>query len=230
MHVTWSALELSEPSATCPWLPDGAALVQAGQAGAGRAEMPSFDGRWWSVLAVWDDDVRDRVRGWPVTGPGLHAAWHVVLAPASYRGDAFLSGGRRPFDALPVRGKLTGAAAVITAAGLGPDPARTQEFFERFPALGRHVAAAPGHRAALVQAPEDGAVLTFSAWASLRDAVTWAYHRPEHAETVRRQQEHALLAQSGFLRCAVLDSRGTLLGTDPLAGLTGAPVVAQAAA
>jgi heme-degrading monooxygenase HmoA len=230
MHITWSALELAEPSATCPWEPAGAALVQSGQAGAGRAEMPSFEGRWWSVLALWDDDPSDQVQQWPVAGAPLRAAWHVVLAPASYRGDASLSGGRRPFEGLPSRGKVTGAAAVITLAGLGADPARVQEFLDRFPELGADAAAADGHRAALVQAPEDGAVLTFSAWRTLRDAVTWAYHRPEHAATVRRQEEHALVAQSGFLRCAVLGSTGTLHGTDPLAGLTGVSVTPQEAA
>ncbi len=150
-----------------------------------------------------------------------------MLAPASYRGDARLAGGARPFDALPARGKVSGAAAVITLAGLGPDAARTGEFFERFVGLGSSVQDAPGHRAALVQAPEDGAVLTFSAWASLRDAVTWAYHRPDHAATVARHEEHRLLASTGFLRCAVLASSGTLLGTDPLAGRTGAPVVLE---
>jgi heme-degrading monooxygenase HmoA len=192
--------------------------------------MPSFDGRWWSVLGVWDEDPRDRVAHWPVQGEGLRAAWHVVLQPASYRGDAWLSGGRRPFDALPARGKVTGAAAVVTLAGLDADPARGQEFFERFVEHGRQVAGADGNRAALVQAPEDGAVLTLSAWRSLRDAVTWAYHRPEHAATVARQEEHRLVAQSGFLRCAVLASRGTLRGVDPLAGMTGTAVRPQEAA
>jgi len=151
----------------------------------------------------------------------------VVLAPAAYRGDAVLAGGARPFEGLPDRGKVRGAAVVITLAGLGADPARTGEFFERFVALGATVRTAPGHRAALVQAPDDGAGLTFSAWESLRDAVTWAYHRPEHAATVARQEEHGLAAASGFLRCAVVGSSGTLLGTDPLAGRTGRPVVLE---
>jgi hypothetical protein len=89
------------------------------------------------------------------------------------------------------------------------------------------VRTAPGHRAALVQAPEDGAVLTFSAWRSLRDAVTWAYHRRQHADTVKRHEEVALLDQTGFLRCAVISSAGTLHGADPLAGLSGAPVYSK---
>ena len=230
MFVTWTALELAAPSDVCPWQPEGATFTQAGQAGAGRAEMPTFEGRWWSVLALWDEDPSERVGEWPVGGDVLRAAWHVVLAPASYRGDAVLSGGRRPFDGLPERGKVSGAAAVITLAGIGADGARTREFLESFAVHGEQVATADGARAALVQAPEDGAVLTFSAWSTLRDAVTWAYHRPEHAATVRRQEEHGLLATGGFLRCAVVGSSGTLLGTDPLAGLTGTPVVPKQAA
>jgi heme-degrading monooxygenase HmoA len=222
--VTWTALELSRPQATCPWRPAGATYAQAGQAGAGTAEVPSFGGTWWSVLATWDD--ADLAAAHPA-GDDVRAAWHVVLAPVAYRGDAELAGGARPFAGLPGRGKVHGAAAVVTLAGLGPDPARTSEFFERFVGLGAAVQAAPGHRAALVQAPEDGAVLTFSAWDSLRDAVTWAYHRPDHAATVARQEEHGLLPTSGFLRCAVVSSSGTLHGTDPLAGRTGVPVVLE---
>ena len=91
--------------------------------------------------------------------------------------------------------------------------------------LGGAVEQAPGNVAALVQAPEDGAVLTFSAWDTLRDAVTWAYHRPQHEPTVRRQEEHGLLATGGFLRCAVLASSGRLGDRpDPLAGRTGTVV------
>ncbi len=224
MLVTWTALELSTPRATCPWVPDGATYAQAGQAGAGTADMPTFAGTWWSVLATWDD--AEQAAAHPVADD-VRAAWHVVLAPAAFRGDALLAGGSRPFAALPARGKVQGAAAVITLAGMGPDRARTSEFFERFVRLGQDVQQAPGHRAALVQAPEDGAVLTFSAWDSLRDAVTWAYHRPEHAATVARQEEHGLLPTSGFLRCAVVSSSGTLHGTDPLAGRTGAAVVLE---
>jgi heme-degrading monooxygenase HmoA len=226
VYVTWTVLELTAPTPDCPWAPEGASFTQAGHGGAGTAEIPAFDGSWWSVLGTWDDVDRARAAA-PRGVAGVGEAWHVVLEPVSYRGDARLSGGVRPFDELPHRGKVAGAAAVITLAGLGPDPARSGEFFDRFVALGEDVQSAPGHRAALVQAPADGVVLTFSAWSTLRDAVTWAYHRPDHAATVRRQEEHALLETTGFLRCAVLGSSGTLRGTDPLAGLTGVPVHAE---
>lgn len=221
MFMTWTALRLHTPATRCPWGPAGASWQQAGHGGDGCAQIPSFAGQWWSVLALWNAEAAARDAA-PARGDVDGTAWHVVLEPASYRGDASLSGGARPFDGLPPRGKIAGAAAVVTFAGLGPDAARTGEFLERADILGADVASAPGNRAALVQAPEDGAVLTFSAWETLRSAVTWAYHRPEHAGTVRRQDEHRLLATSGFLRCAVLASSGTLGDRpDPLTGLTG---------
>lgn len=225
MHVTWTALELAEPSDVCPWTPAGAAFTQAGQAGAGRAEIPDFSGRWWSVLSTWDDAASAAAAA-PAPSTEVRAAWHVTLQPVSYRGDASLSDGAQPFAGLPERGKVAGAAAVVTLAGLGPDPERGAEFLDRFTHLGEEVRSAPGQLAALVQAPADGAVLTFSVWRSLRDAVTWAYHRPDHAATVQRQEEHALLETGGFLRCAVVASSGSLLGSDPLAGLIGTVVPA----
>lgn len=223
MHVTWTALELSAPAQACPWTADGASFAQSGHAAAGTARIPSFEGSWWSVLAIWEDAAQAAAAA-PAPVDGVRGAWHVVLEPVSYRGDAVLSAGAQPFGQLPRRGKVAGAAAVITLAGLGPDHARAGELFERFAVLGEDVRSAAGHRASLVQAPADGAVLTFSAWRTLRDAVTWAYHRPDHAQTVQRQEEHALLDTTGFLRCAVVASRGTLGGSDPLTGLTGVPV------
>lgn len=227
MYVTWTALRSHEPGPVPPWQPRGAAFTQAGPAGPGRADVPAFDGRWWSVLAVWDDEPTARAAAARACAAEADV-WHVLLQPASFRGDAVLSGGARPFTALPGSGRTTGASAVVTLAGLGPDAERTGEFLERFVQLGRDVEQADGHRAALVQAPSDGAVLTFSAWSTLRDAVTWAYHRPQHAATVARQSEHGLLATSGFLRCAVLDSTGMLGDVpDPLAGLRGTVVPRQ---
>jgi heme-degrading monooxygenase HmoA len=226
VFVSWTALELATPAAACPWRPAGATFSQAGIAGPGRAELPEAVGSWWSVLGTWEDPAAALAAA-PAPGASVRGAWHVVLQPVSYRGDAVLSGGARPFDRLPHRGKVAGAAAVITLAGLSADAGRTGEFLDRFASLGRQVRDAPGSCAALVQAPEDGAVLTFSAWRTLRDAVTWAYHRPDHAATVARQETHSMLDSTGFLRCAVLGSTGTLDGTDPLAGLTGTPVHAQ---
>lgn len=129
---------------------------------------------------------------------------------------------------MPEKGRVTGAAAVVTLAGLGTDRARTSEFVERFVRLGQDVATAPGHRASLVPAPVEGAVMTCSAWSSLHAAVTWAQHSPTHAATVAWQEDHQLLETGGSLRCAVLHSSGSPgdLG-DPLAGRTGTVTAAR---
>lgn len=171
------------------------------------------------MLATWEDP--DEAGAGPGAQDGVDA-WHVVLTPACYRGDAVLAGGARPFDALAGSGRVRGAAAVVTLAGLGPDAAREREFFRRFLHLGRAVPGAPGQVVALVQAPADGALLTFSAWRSLDAALDWAYAQPQHAGPVARQAAHRPVETSGFLRCAVLCSAGTLGDLpDPLAGLRG---------
>lgn len=226
MIVTWTALRTSQAVPTVPWRPDGASWWQAGRSGAGRAEPP--DDRWWSVLASWPD--RAAAEPGPPVVDGLDA-WHVVLQAASFRGDAVLAGGARPFDEVPAHGRVDGAAGVVTLAQLGPDGAREREFFRRFMHLGRGVGAAPGQLVSLIQAPDDGAVLTFSAWHDLGAALDWAYAQPQHAGAVARQRAHRLVEASGFLRCAVLSSRGTLGDApDPLAGRTGEVLPQQAEA
>ena len=225
MIVTWTALRTSRPGPTAPWRPDGASWWQAGQSGAGRAAPASA--RWWSVLATWPD--RTAAEPGPPVADGLDA-WHVVLQAASFRGDAALAGGARPFDAVPPHGSVDGATAIVTLAQLGPDGAREREFFRRFLHLGRGVGQAPGHLLSLIQAPQDGAVLTFSVWQDAGSALDWAYAQPQHAGAVARQRAHRLVEASGFLRCAVLSSRGTLGDDpDPLAGRTGTVVEDRAA-
>ena len=227
MIVTWTTLRSARPTDTVPWQPTGATWWQSGHSGPGRAEPPPLDGRWWSVLATWPD--LDEAQAGPGPREDL-AAWHVVLDAASFRGDAVLAGGARPFTTVPPTGRLEGAAVVVTFAGLGADSSREREFFRRFLHLGRAVARAPGHVAALVQAPDDGAVLTFSAWTDVSSALDWAYVQPQHAATVARQRTHRLVEASGFLRCAVLSSSGALGDVpDPLAGLRGTVVGAERA-
>lgn len=219
MYVTWTVLQLAKPAEACPWVPAGAIHAQAGHTSTVRAEVPDFRGDWWAVCAVWDSR-SDAQQPPPMGVDGVLERWHVVLEPAGYKGDATMVGGVTPFVDVE-RGRVLGAAAVITLAGLHEDPGRLGEFLERFSRHGHELADVDGYRVAMVQSALEGAVLTFSAWETLRSAVTLAYHRPSHAETVRRHQEHGLVSQSGFLRCAVLSTTGTLCGSDPLAGLTG---------
>jgi len=147
--VTWTTLRAREPARTVPWEPRGARAWQAGSSGAGRLDAPLPDGRWWSVLATWDD--RSEAEVGPAPHDGLDV-WHVVLETASSSGDAVLAGGARPFDDVPRTGSVDGAVAVVTFAGAALDGGKEREFFRRSMALGRDVATAPGMVTALLQA------------------------------------------------------------------------------
>lgn len=216
-RVSWHVLELDSPAATCPWLPASARWAQAGMTGAGRAGLPDGGGRWWSVLARWDDaDAADAAQA---DADRFGRAWHVQLSPRAYRGDVVLDGGCTPFADVPATGSVAGPAAVITFAGLGRDPVRLGEFLQRFQGLADDLQGADGCLATAVLTPAAGPVLTFSAWTSLRAAMAWAYAGELHAATIARQEEVTLVPTSGFLRCAVLGSSGTLAGRDPLACL-----------
>ena len=93
---------------------------------------------------------------------------------------------------------------------------------ERFQRLADDVEQAPGNLASAILTPTRGPVLTFSAWDTLRSAITWAYHQPVHAETVARQEQAQIVETSGFLRCAVVGSTGTLRGRNPLSAVVAA--------
>jgi hypothetical protein len=58
---------------------------------------------------------------------------------------------------------------------------------------------------------------TFSVWDSTAALNAFAYDRPEHAAVVARTAQEGWYAEELFARLAVLSSRGTVDGADPLA-------------
>ena len=145
MHLTWTALELAAPSADCPWRPGGASFAQAGS-GRRRPRRGAVVRRHLVVGAR------------PVARRGLGPRWRARAATTPYGrpGTSCWSRCRTaatpscpvapaPSTALPARGKVAGAAAVITLAGLGPDPARDRRVLRalRRPRPGRQPAPGP---------------------------------------------------------------------------------------
>jgi hypothetical protein len=59
---------------------------------------------------------------------------------------------------------------------------------------------------------------TFSVWETGAALDDFAYRRAPHAAVVRRTAQEGWYAEELFARLAVLGSRGTLGGRDPLAG------------
>lgn len=220
MLATWTVLHCAAPTSEAPWLPYGAAWYQTGHSSPGGARAPEEDGRWWSVLATWDDHAA--ACAGPPTGASADS-WHVVLEPLGRHGDVVLTDDERPFDAVGSARPHDGPVALITVAGGSDDEGRAREFYRRFLHVTRDIATAPGHLVSLVQAPavkpETGPVLTFSAWQDVRSGTDWAYQtsRP-HSSAVARQRSHRLVRRSGSVRCAILSSQGSLGGAgDPLA-------------
>lgn len=220
MHTTWSVVRCAAPVADPPWVPRGATWWLGGHSSPGSAQAPADDGRWWSVLATWDDPAA------ACAGPPAHAGadtWHVLLEARTRHGDVVPGGEPDPFDDLGDPHCDDGPVALITVAGASDADGKAREFFRRFLHVTRDIATAPGHLVSLVQAPavepEAGPVLTFSVWRDLQSGTDWAYRssRP-HTSAVARQRSHRLVGHSGSVRCAVLSSRGSLGGAgDPLA-------------
>jgi hypothetical protein len=95
---------------------------------------------------------------------------------------------------------------------------RAARFWSAVPPVSADLHRAPGLRMAvgIGEAPL-GLQGTFSVWDSSAALNAFAYDRPEHAAVVARTARERWYAEELFARLAVLSSRGTVDGADPLA-------------
>ncbi len=174
------------------------------------------DPRRWGLLAVWDDEAAaDALDGGPVTGSWRRIAdeeWSVRLRPLAARGSW---SGREPFGS-PRPQRWDGPVAAVTRARLVLR--RAARFWSAVPPVSADLHRAPGLRMAvgIGEAPL-GLQGTFSVWDSSAALNAFAYDRPEHAAVVARTARERWYAEELFARLAVLSSRGTVDGADPLA-------------
>ncbi len=174
------------------------------------------DPRRWGLLAVWDDDAAaDALDGGPVGASWRRVAdeeWAVRLRPLAARG---LWSGREPFGS-PRPQRWDGPVAAVTRARLVLH--RAARFWSAVPPVSADLHRAPGLRMAvgIGEAPL-GLQGTFSVWDSSAALNAFAYDRPEHAAVVERTAREGWYAEELFARLAVLSSRGTVDGADPLA-------------
>lgn len=181
--------------------------------------------RRWALLGVWDDpgaaaafERSGLVRGWQRLAA---ERWRADLRPLASRGRWSR---RAPFGEPPFAtpafkeptGHWPGPVAAITRARLSLPAAPA--FWRAVPPVADDLARCPGLRFAvgIGEAPL-GLQGTFSAWDDARALRAFAYGRPAHAEVVRRTAEAGWYAEELFSRFAVLGSRGTIDGMDPLA-------------
>ena len=169
----------------------------------------------WGLLATWasadaarEFDCSAFVQAWERDAA---ESLRVDLQPVAARGRW---SGREPFGA-PVPVRTDGPVAALTRARLRA--ASAPGFWRSVPPVSAQLQSQPGLRAAvgIGEAPV-GLQGTFSLWESAAAVRDFA-RGPAHAAVVARTGPERWYAEELFARFAVVGSRGTLDGRDPLA-------------
>jgi hypothetical protein len=172
----------------------------------------------WLILASWADAAAaaagrdsDPMAQW---ARRCAESWHATLRPLVTRG---VWSGRHPFraeDAAPAA-DWAGPVAAVTRARLAPRTALA--FWRAVPAPAADLTGRPGLCLAIAmgEAPL-GVQGTFSVWRGVQALRDYAYARPAHKAVVKQTREIGWYAEELFARFAVLDTRGTVDGRDPL--------------
>src|SRR5215212_1696744 len=184
--------------------------------GSGRTfTLRDADPRRWGLLAVWDSPAAaDAFEGGPVVRRWQRLAdehWTARLRPLSARGRWSR---RQPFGG-PRPQRWDGPVAALTRARLVPRKALT--FWRAVPPVSADLHAGPGLLLALGigEAPL-GLQGTFSVWDSASALKAFAYDRAPHTTVIERTNRERWYAEELFARFALLSTRGTLDGVDPI--------------
>ncbi|ABD10774.1 spheroidene monooxygenase [Frankia casuarinae] len=184
----------------------------------------------WAMVAVWSSPSAARsfersapVRAWSSLA---EERWRIDLHPLSSRGRWSR---QEPFgdpaaSNVPPPASAPAAVAVITRARIALR--HTLAFRQAVPAVAVDLAEAEGliFAAGIGEAPI-GLQGTFSLWQDAASLRRFAYGRPAHSEVVRRTPMVGWYSEELFARFAVLGSRGTLGGRDPLLQVSPGPTL-----
>jgi hypothetical protein len=169
------------------------------------------DPRTWALLAVWDGEPDDDIAILHRWRRLAAEEWSVRLRPLSARGRWSR---REPFGR-PARQSWDGPVAAITRARL--TPRKAVRFWRAVPPVSADLHAGPGPRFAVgIGEVPVGLPGTFSVWDSAAALDDFVYGRAAHAAVIRKTAEEGWYAEELFARFAVLGSRGTVRGRDPL--------------
>lgn len=174
----------------------------------------------WALLAVWSTpsaarsfERSDTIRAWDSLAD---ERWRIDLRPLASRGRW---SGREPFGSaqvVPTRpDRPAGPVAAVTRARLAPR--RALAFWRAVPPVAAELRSCSGllFAAGIGEAPI-GLQGTFSVWSDLAALRDFAYQRRSHVAAIRRTAEIGWYTEELFARFAVLGSRGTVHGADPL--------------
>jgi hypothetical protein len=184
--------------------------------GSGRTFTPrDADPHRWGLLTVWDDDAAAAAFDGSAVLAGWRSfaeeEWTARLRPLAARGRWSR---QEPFGT-PQPQRWDGPVAAVTRARLVLR--RAARFWRAVPPVSADLRSAPGVLLALGigEAPL-GLQGTFSLWTSSAELNAFAYHRAPHAAVIRRTAEQGWYAEELFARLALLSSRGTVDGRDPV--------------
>lgn len=174
------------------------------------------DWQQWALLAVWDN--RDNfttfcqnsfiAKWWAIFGV---EKWTVLLSPLQSHGKW---DGKEPFGKENIAAPA-GPVAVLTRATIRFN--KLKHFWANVDSVADIMAAAPGYIASIGvgEAPLYRQA-TFSVWESLDAVKAFAYRSKEHAEVIRKTQAENWYSEELFARFAIIETFGTMKGTDPL--------------
>ncbi|SFE87211.1 monooxygenase [Blastococcus tunisiensis] len=198
------------------WRTPGLRFAKLLGTGSGRTFTPlDADPRRWGLLATWEEDAAAAAfDGGAVVGGWRRFAdeeWTARLRPLSARGRW---SGQEPFGR-PAPATHEGPVAAVTRARLVLH--RAARFWAAVPPVSADLHRAPGLRLALgIGEAPIGLQGTFSVWDSSAALNRFAYDRAPHAAVLARTGREGWYAEELFARFAVLSTRGTLDGVDPV--------------
>ncbi|TSD66691.1 DUF3291 domain-containing protein [Inquilinus sp. KBS0705] len=201
------------------WLQDGCAFWKL--LGSGRNGTFDLQPDWqqWGLMAAWEDrEAYDRFaktsfvsKWWKALGA---EQWTVLCQPLQSHGKW---DGKEPFGNTntPIG---DGPVAVLTRATIRFT--RLKNFWAHVDEVANLMTGAPGYITSfgIGEAPVYRQA-TFSIWESMEQMKAFAYGSKTHAEVIKKTRSEDWYSEELFARFKILESVGTLNGTDPLAGV-----------
>jgi len=202
------------------WLQHGCSFWKL--LGSGRNGTFDLQPDWqqWGLLAVWDDrDAYEHFAETSFVKKWWHLlakeSWTLLCEPVQSHGTW---DGKEPFG--KVNGKVAdGPMAVLTRATI--KMSRLKNFWSHVDEVANLMVGAPGYITSfgVGEAPVYRQA-TFSIWESMEHMKAFAYGSKQHAEVIKKTRSEGWYSEELFARFRIIESIGTVNGTDPLAGLT----------
>lgn len=184
------------------------------------------DWQQWALLAVSNHDHINAAAS-PVYGSFIKQ-WYrllgcevftILLQPVEGHGNW---DGKKVFGNLSPKPAYTGAIAVLTRATIRFN--KLKYFWQHVAPVAEKMKDATGFlfSAGIGELPWIKQA-TFSVWQSREDMMAFAYGMKEHTEVIQKTRKQRWYSEDMFTRFEILDTHGTIRGSNPLASLQQSP-------